>query len=380
MRLADFLEENAERVLSAAELFTAQLLPAAGHLDAAAMRDHLPMILEAIIVDLRSPQTPADELLKSHGLAPSIPGSSDTSAQTHALLRAKAGFRIEQMVAEYRALRASVFRLWSEAIQPVDDKASEDIRRFNEAIDQALAESVAYFSAEADRWRELFLAVLGHDLRGPLNAVLLTAELLEKLATEAPATEYTKRLLRSGRRMQHLLDSLLDYSRASLGRGIGIHRARVDLAAACQDELDILSATLPGRQIEFEAHGSTEGDYDASRIREVLGNLVSNAARHSDDDTGIRIRLIGGDDVVLSVENVGAPIPNDELLALFEPLRRGRVGDAASTRANLGLGLFIVQEITKAHGGTVEADSTDGKTTFTVTMPSTRRTGREGSR
>ena len=250
MRLADFIDANVEAIVAAAETFAATLLPAAAHLDREALRDHLPLILSAVAVDLRTPQTAAEEREKSEGRAPPAPGAPETAAQTHALLRAKSGFRIEQLVAEYRALRAGVLRLWIGSDAPPDPVAFGDMVRFNEAIDQALAESVAFFTTEMDRWRNLFLGVLGHDLRSPLNTILITAQLLSKLSSQAPVAEHSRRLMRSGERMEALLDDLLDYSRASLGLGIAVHRAAVDLASVCDEEMDLLRSALPGRSID----------------------------------------------------------------------------------------------------------------------------------
>jgi len=371
VRLASFIEQNAEAVVSSAEEFCGTLLPAAGHLSSEALRDHLPKILDAIVKDLRQTQTPAEELRKSRGAAPLIADAPETAAQTHAMLRAQAGFNIGQMVSEYRALRASVLRLWQLRVGSLDAQSLADMQRFNEAIDQALAESVSHFSAEAERWRNIFLAVLGHDLRGPLNAVLLTAELLSRIGAGEPTTEHTARLIRSGKRMKDLLDSLLDYSRSSLGRGIAIQRAPVDLAAACRDELDVLRAALPGRRIDLVAVGNVEGAFDASRVRESLANLVLNAARYGAEGTAISVRLSPTKGAVaLSVGNEGAPIPNELLASLFEPLRRGRIElpDSSLGQTSLGLGLFIVQEVALAHGGGVEVTSDEERTTFTMTL------------
>jgi signal transduction histidine kinase len=371
MRLATFIESNAEQIVAAAEDFCRTLQPAARHLDAEALRDHLPKILDAIVNDLRTPQTPTQSRLKSLGQAPRAEGSAETASQTHALLRAKGGFAISQLVSEYRALRSSVLRLWLTPGQVLDEDSFVDIERFNEAIDQVLAESVAQFAAEADRWRNIFLAVLGHDLRGPLNAVLLTAELLSRMSSDGPTSAYTERLIRSGKRMQDLLDSLLDYSRSSLGQGIAIRRSRVDLAAECEEELEVVRAALPGRQIDLVVSGATEGAFDASRVRESLANLVFNAARYGAAGTAISVNLCGTQGkVALSVTNQGATIPDTLLPSLFEPLRRGHREPSAesSGRSNMGLGLFIVQEVAVAHGGGVEVASEAGTTVFTVTL------------
>ncbi|MDB5828385.1 MAG: histidine kinase [Variovorax sp.] len=372
MRLADFIEQNIEAVVDGAEEFARTLEPAARHLDEEALRDHMPMILQAVALDLRSQQSPPARRLKSLGQPPRPPGAPETAAQTHALLRAKAGFEIEQLVAEYRALRASVLRLWLGDAQHFSGEASEDIVRFNEAIDQAVAESVAFYTAEVDRWRHVFLGVLGHDLRGPLNAILLTSELLSRMTTREPLSRHTMRLIQSGKRMKTLLDDLLDFSRASLGLGIGVRRMTADLAGPCEEEVDVLRAALPDTPISFDVEGDTSGTFDVSRVREVLGNLVGNAAKYGTPGATVAVRLTGdADGVQLSVENAGDPIPGDAVPQLFEPLRRGAPSEPLGDRANLGLGLFIVREIARAHGGDIVAVSAEGKTRFTMRLPHT---------
>ena len=370
MRLANFIDENVEAIVTAAAAF-ARTFPAGARLGDAELRDHIALILDAIAQDLRTDQTEANELRKSHGLIEASPRASATAAQTHALLRAKGGFSIEQLVAEYRALRASVLRLWARDGIQLDADALGDMVRFGEAIDQAVAESTAYFVAEADRLRNVFLAVLGHDLRGPLNSILMTSELLTRVVADEPLREHTSRLMRSGERMRRLLDDLLDYSRASLGVGINVKREAVDLSAALREEIDILRSALPGHAILFEVDGGTHGSFDASRLREAVSNLVHNAASYGDRDHPIVVRLSGnGETIAVSVENTGAALSEKELADLFEPLARGH-GEAtkAEDRTHLGLGLFIVRAVVLAHGGDIRAASAEGKTTFTLHLP-----------
>jgi signal transduction histidine kinase len=369
MRLADFIDEHAEEILAEAERF-ARTFHAGSRLSAEELRDHIPLILKAVVKDLRPAQTAEHRLRKSQGEAPPAVGA-ETAAQTHALLRAKGGFNIEQVVAEYRALRASVLQLWACSGTSLEQGAFEDIIRFGEAIDQAVAESTANFSAEVDRMRHIFLGILGHDLRGPLNAILLTSQVLLKLASSEPLQEQTSRLIRSGERMKRLLDDLLDYSRFSLGVGIDMERVPVDLASACREEIDILRSAWPRLTISFEASGPTMGSFDASRVREALSNLVNNAASHGTAGASIHVRLLGdGNRVSLLVENDGPPVEAENLSQFFEPLKRGLHGsEVMSDRSHLGLGLFIVSEIAKAHGGTVQASSSDGRTTFGLILP-----------
>lgn len=370
MRLADFIEASMPAILSEWEQFASTLQPAAAGMDSAALRDHAEAMLRAIAQDLRTPQSRSDQSTKSKGYTPEAFEAADTAAQTHALVRAVDGFTIRQLVAEYRALRASVLRLWADAAV-YGPEAMKDAGRFNEAIDQAVAESVDYYTTEVDRWRALFLGVLGHELRGPLNAILLTAKVISMSGDGPPASQYTESLMRSGERMKRLMDDLLDYNRASLDIGIRVVPEPVpDLAKACGEEIALLREALPASTIEFSADGGMQGNWDPSRIRQVISNLVTNAAKYGDAGTDIEVRLHGdGAHIYLSVENRGACIPGDLLDALFEPLRRHARAGSKDEHASLGLGLFIVRQVALAHGGTVVVESADGRTCFTMTLP-----------
>ena len=369
MNLADFIDRNAPAIIAQWESFASSLLPAADGMTTAALRDHASEILRAIAEDLRSPQSAADQLAKSKGHAPVVKGAPDTAAQTHALGRANEGFSIRQMVAEYRALRASVLHLWA-ADAPYGPEAIEDIGRFNEAIDQAITESVDFFTTEVERWRAVFLGVLGHDLRSPLNAVLLTSQAIAGMSVGTPISEPTQRLIRSGERMARLLDDLLDFNRSALNVGVRVERELVDMAAVCDDELELLRTALPASRLEFASSGNTTGRWDPSRIRQMVSNLVTNAAKYGQTDGTIRVSVRADDtDIRLSVENSGASIPKDHLKDLFEPLRRHASADVYGERESLGLGLYIVRQIAEAHGGGITVDSGDGRTCFTVTLP-----------
>jgi len=295
-----------------------------------ALRNHLPLVLDTIARDLEQAQTRVQSIAKSQGRGAAP--LAETAAQTHGLLRARGGLTIEQLVAEYRVLRSCVLRLWADAHEP-DADVIADTLRFNEAVDQAVAESVAFFSAELERWRTIFLGVLGHDLRGPLNAMLLTAELLTHAAHEAAVTDRAQAMQRNARHMAVLLDSLLEYNRTELGLGMAIHRTEVNLAQLCQDEVDLLRAALPDAQIVFDARGETSGHFDGVRVREALANLVFNASQHGTGGTSVAVIVVGHDhDVEVSVENDSDPIPPEVLQNLLEPsdaTRPPRVGRVA---------------------------------------------------
>jgi signal transduction histidine kinase len=282
-------------------------------------------------------------------------------------MRARGGFDINQLVAEYRALRASVLRLWMDA-GPLDRSGVEDIIRFNEAIDQAVAESVGYFHAQVERARNLLLGMLGHDLRSPLSTILATASHLAALNAGDEVSEAAARLIRSGASMQALLDDLVDFNRTKLGLGINVLRSDIDLAATAANELEQLRGAYSNRRIELAVSGDCRGQWDGKRVQQVLRNLVSNAVKYGSPETPIRVALCGREaDVRLEVMNVGPPIDPSQLNEIFDPLKRGLV--ERDDRGSLGLGLFIVREIARAHGGDVEVHADRGETTFAVRLP-----------
>ena len=365
MRLAEFIKAHAETIVAEAARYAKTLAPLA-HESEKTLRNHIPKILDAIVLDLEQSQTGEEAHTKSLGQAAAPVGRPASAAQTHGRLRAKSGLQMAQLVAEYRALRAGVLRLWAE--KEPDEVTVADVVRFNEAIDQAIAESVEFFSAETDQLRNVFLGVLGHDLRGPLNAILLTAELISRKTKLQPLSEVGV-LIRSGRRMASLLDTLLQYNRTALGGGMTIHCEPTDLAQACASEVELLKAAHPESEINLDVEGDCSGDFDASAVREALGNLVNNAVSYGDDGR-ILLSLVGNRGTVsLKVFNTGPQIPMTEIPALFNALQRGEDIHPDENQTSLGLGLFIVQQITTAHGGEVRCASSSEGTTFEILLP-----------
>ncbi|MGE5384717.1 MAG: ATP-binding protein [Betaproteobacteria bacterium] len=367
MRLADFILHDMKSILTQWEAFARTQLPAAAEMGSLELRDHAEQILQAIAKDLRTPQTREEQSQKSMGLAPKLADAPETAAQTHALLRARSGFNMTQLAAEYRALRASVLRLWMDEFAP-DAPHLDDIIRFNEAIDQALAESIDFFNAQVEQSRNLFLGMLGHDLRSPLQSIQMTASYLSALNLGDNVSTAAKRLISSGARMHALLDDLLDFNRTQLGLGISIAPANVNLAKLCADELDDVRAAYPGHPIELQVEGEAYGHWDGRRLRQLLGNLVINAIKYGKSNAPVRVTIAGNaDEVRLEVRNAGDAIDPQKLDSLFEPLMRGVQG--ANEDSSLGLGLYISREIAKAHGGNIEARSDSAETIFRVCLP-----------
>jgi len=370
MSLADFILHNIEAILEEWEAFAASLFPDSSGMTSLALRDHAQHILEAVANDLCTPQTREAQSEKSKGRASKLLEASETAAETHAVLRARSGFDINQLAAEYRALRASVLRLWIDASES-DGINLDDVVRFNEAIDQGIAESISFFTAQVDQARNLLLGMLGHDMRSPLNTILVTARYLGALNAGAEVSDAASRLIRSGASMKALLDDLIDFNRTRLGLGIKIDSAHVDLAAVFKDELEQLRGAHPGRQFELEATGDTQGTWDGVRLQQVLRNLAGNAVIYGAADVPIEVVLTGDKtDVIIEVKNCGTTIDKAILNQIFDPLKRG-IGKTNDDdgRAGLGLGLYIVREIAAAHEGEVTVTSDNGETVFAVRLP-----------
>jgi signal transduction histidine kinase len=370
MRLADFILRHTEPILAQWEAFAASLVPVAANLEPSALRDHAPEMLRAIAKDLWTSQTREAQREKSIGRAPALIDATETAAQTHALLRARAGFNIKQLTAEYRALRASVLRLWMDECEP-DAPHLDDVIRFNEAIDQAVAESVSFFSAQVEQSRNLLLGMLGHDMRSPLQAIQATASYLEALNAGERVSDAAGRLIRSGARMQALLDDLCDFNRTRLGLGINVIPTSVNLADVLAEELEELRAIHPDRQIELHVTGDSQGVWDGQRLQQLLGNLVHNAIRYGAHDTPVRVVLTCDvTHICINVSNRGPAIERATLARVFDPLTRGEDHRSKDDRAgNLGLGLYIASEIAKAHHGAIEARSDESETSFSVSLP-----------
>lgn len=369
MRLSDYILANMEVILARWESFAATLLPAASHMDSRTLRDHAQPILEAIAADLKTSQTRGAQMKKSMGHAPVHDSAPHTAAQTHAILRARSGFDMQQLAAEYRALRASVLRLWMDDCA-LDEPQLDDVMRFNEAVDQALAESIAFFSAQVDRARNLFLGMLGHDMRSPLQTIQTTAKYLAQLNAGLEVSDAATLLISSGSSMKGLLDDLVDFNRTSLGLGMNVSLAKTDLNAICNEKLREIRAAHPGRHIDLQCAGDAIGVWDGPRLQRMIGNLVENGIKHGAAQSPVRVGIECRDDEIeMTVRNGGEPIPPEMLTSIFNPLTRAVRPGARPEDAGLGLGLFIASEIAKAHGGAIDARSDADQVVFAVRLP-----------
>ncbi len=374
MQLADFIVENVEPILVEWEAFARGITPGE-KMDALALRGHAGEILLATVRDMRSVQSAAERSARSRGHRHEGDIASLNGApEQHAIGRLGSGFDLLELVSEYRALRASVLRLWHESGSPPRDGDVYDVTRFNESIDQSLAKAVSSYTKRVDQSRELFLAILGHDLRNPLNSIAMSASLLPHLVQ--PATEaihVASQISTDAEVMARMISDLLDYTRTRLGAGMPVSPTSMDLGTLCRELHNEFRSGHPKRQIDLHMEGDLHGRWDADRLRQAISNLLGNAIQHSPESAPVELRLRGEtSDVVFAVFNGGLPIPPGELSNIFDPLVRGSSAEhpQANRPGSIGLGLYIAREIVESHGGTVTVTSSQASgTSFTVRLP-----------
>jgi signal transduction histidine kinase len=400
MRLSQFIKGNIEPILVEWEAFSRTMIPPAETMSVAELRDHARDILLAIAQDMDTAQSEHERQAKSLGQAepPANASLNESFSTIHGRLRQRSGFDVVQLGAEYRALRATVLRLWMPTADAVDtmnavDGAAtvnpgplEEVVRFNEGIDQALAESLVSYAQLVAHSRDTFLAVLGHDLRNPLSALGSCVQILG-LTDEPIRKDKTLAIARrSISAIDEMVTNLLEYTRTRLGRGLEVSPQPGNFAAVCQQAFDEVCAAHPQRAFRCEIPEEVPLAFDASRMRQVLTNLLSNAVQHGiaafpvdlvvqGHETGVAGEAgeAGEADVTVVVRNQGTPIPPEAMQVIFNPLVQvaplpSEPHERPST--SLGLGLFIAREIVTGHGGTIAVSSTAAEgTAFTVQLP-----------
>jgi signal transduction histidine kinase len=372
MRLPDFIRQHVDRIVDEWEQFASTITPAAEHMDKVALRDHAKVILLAAARDMTTAQTSSEQMAKAKGEGPEKTPSLDEAGASHGELRHTVGFDLVQMTSEFRHLRACVIRLWVDSLASPDIAYFQDMIRFNEAIDEALAESTAAYAEQVNRSRDIFLAILGHDLRAPLQAVSMSTELLlRKAKLEGDALTCAVNIKHGARHMAAMVGDLLELVRSRLGKSLPIERAPMDLADAAHAAIAEACAGNPECDPTVHVKGDTRGAWDAGRVSQLLQNLIGNALQHGLNKRDVTVTLTGEPDtVLLTVHNYGAPIPEEAIGTIFDPLVRSADEQLGQPSTSLGLGLFIVKEVVDAHGGTIEVSSSEAEgTLFTVVLP-----------
>jgi signal transduction histidine kinase len=227
---------------------------------------------------------------------------------------------------------------------------------------------------EASAFRERLIGIVGHDLRNPLSAIMMASNLLlVRYGLGEKETALARRIASSADRMNHIVAQLLDFTRSRLGGGVPVTLEPADLQGISLQVVEEIELAYPGVALHFQAEGDLKGSWDRGRIAQVLSNLVSNAIQHGMANAPIEIRARGEEGhVLVAVHNEGPAIAADVIDHIFDPFRQGSAENGRST--NLGLGLYIAQQIVLAHEGEMTVQSVDAQgTTFRVRLPRSPR-------
>ena len=220
----------------------------------------------------------------------------------------------------------------------------------------------------------MFLGILGHDLRNPIGAASMSAELISTLGTlNEKQTKMATQITNSTARANQIIADLLDLTRAGFGSDLPVIKAPMDMGIVSKELVDEMNVFHFGHEITLEIEGNPQGEWDKARIGQILSNLIGNAIQYSFPDTPIKVTVKGKpDEIILSVHNEGQPIPRDKTETIFDSLTRvtREQSEEQMGSTNLGLGLYITKKIVVAHGGTIGVTSTEkGGTTFTAKFP-----------
>lgn len=380
MRLADFILGNMEPILVEWEAFARTVWPGA-ETDPRELRDHAADILRATAWDMKTAQSATQQSEKSRGEGDDGATSArvDGASDVHAIGRVRSGFDLMAVVAEYRALRASVIRLWRESGPTPDLRDLEDLTRFNESIDQSLTEAVRSYTQRVDRSRQMFLAILGHDLRNPLHSIMMSADALGARRADPVSAGLTTRIAASVNAMAGMINDLLDFTSTGLGAEMPLSPAAMDLKNLCLEVVEEMRAAHPTRTLRFQPHGDDlTGQWDAARLRQVVSNLLGNAFQHGGSGPVDLTVSAEGAEMHVTIRNEGAPIPRDALATIFDPLVRGSTPESQQQRrpGSIGLGLYVAREVAAAHGGSIRVTSSvEAGTVFDVCLPRRRSPG-----
>src|SRR5687768_14144799 len=257
MSLSGFIRGHHEEIISEFAGFARTLMPPGVEMTEAELRDHAEDILTAVVQDMSIAQSPEEQSLKSRGRGAAK--TMESSGTLHADDRIQHGFTFRAVLAEFRALRATVLRLYEKS----GESDLTDVRRFNEAIDETLTESMDRFAVQTDLFRDQFIGVLSHDLRSPLGAVTAGAALLA-LPDDNPQRRswVVTRIMNSAQRMERMIADLLDVTSARLGGSIPLNRRPVDLQQVCAEAMIEIRVTQPDAVVRLDARGDLRGEWD----------------------------------------------------------------------------------------------------------------------
>jgi signal transduction histidine kinase/CheY-like chemotaxis protein len=316
---------------------------------------------------MESPQSSQDQSEKSKGRRSDSSPAVTQAARGHALARVDDLFSQNQLISEYRALRASVIKLWTKKVGSADRSTLNELTRFNEAIDQALGESVATFASAierrlriADRRKDEFLATLAHELRNPLAPIRAAARIAHSPTASEAQRRWSQEVVdRQVQNMARLLDDLLDISRITQGK-LELRKARVELAAVIDNAVETARPIIDARGHRLTVSLPKQGVHlvaDSFRLAQIFANILINAAKYAEPNGQIDLSArVEESFAVIVIRDSGYGIEAHMLPRVFEMFSQATTALNRSERG-LGIGLAVVKGLVELHGGSVQARS-----------------------
>lgn len=351
--VADHLRRDKQAITDDWERAIRADLTELASLERGALIDHLPEVLDGLAAWVEGRTEVAE-------------ASFSALADGHALQRLGFGIALAVVNVEYRWLRSVLLKRLLAV--PSSPEVREQLIRLNEGVDHAIHFAVRRYTEQRDHVRDRFIGILGHDLRDPLGSAAMATQNLLRSGTLTAADRTRVAIIeRALARMERMVGDVLDFARGHLAGGIPVTIAAADLAEICRAATEEANGAHPERTIELQARGDLRGTFDRDRVLQLLGNLLSNAIHHGQDP--IRLEAWEAEDrhsVFTRVSNRGRPIPPALIPKLFEAFEH-----AGQARDSLGLGLYIVAQVARAHGGMYEVSSSDDQTVFTIQWPRT---------
>ena len=371
MKLAHFIKNHKEDITTEWVMFAEENISCVKELNIEEVRDHILQMLNRIVESMETSENNEEQEKKSKGNQKMGSGES-LAANQHGEQRADVGFDLMELSSEFRALRASVLRLWEANGKTKKTETDfQDMVRFNEAIDELWMISLRQFDHKVDESKNWFMGTLGHDLRNPLAAIAGVQSIL-KLSKNLSAKE--RSLIghseSSVKRMKELIDNLLELTRLRLGNGMPINKSPLDLVEHSEMIVQELKLSNPEDEIIIESTGPVEGEWDAMRLDQLMTNLITNALRYKKPGSPVTVSVSNkGNEAFFKVHNTGEPISKSIKDMISTGLVTKTDGDP-NNKDSYGLGLYIVKAIVDGHKGELKVTSTvKSGTTFKVILP-----------
>ncbi|HSI70884.1 MAG TPA: sensor histidine kinase [Gillisia sp.] len=371
MKFTHFIKNHKEDITDEWVKFAQDNIEGINKLNLVEVQDHIKQMLDRIVESMETSETDAEQEKKSKGNKNMLSGESKAAHQ-HGEQRADVGFDIMELSSEFRALRASVLRLWEAKSKTEKVEADfQDMIRFNEAIDELWMISLKRFDDKVHESKNWFMGILGHDLRNPLAAILGVQSIL-KLSNNLSEKEKSliSRSNSSVKRMTELINNLLELTNLRLGSGMTINKIQADLSKQGEKIVQELQLSYPEAEIIIETPGPVQGEWDVIRLDQLMTNLITNAIRYGKPGGPVTVSIAAKDkDAYFEVHNEGQPIP-DSIKEMITTGKFTKNNGDPTKKDSYGLGLYIVNEIVDGHKGKIDVVSNkETGTTFKIILP-----------